>query len=57
MTPQRLYDLNHYKAHDLTPEEMAEGWHWCQDWDFMLVGPGMPLEQECCCCFKDNEHA
>ena len=33
----------------LTPEERAEGWHFCHDWDGMLVGPGMP-EMECCTC-------
>lgn len=25
------------------------GWHYCPDWDFLLVGPGTP-EMEACCC-------
>lgn len=37
----------------LTPEEMAEGWHWCCEFDYLLVGPGMP-EQEYCLCFSDD---
>ena len=24
----------------LTPEEVAEGWHWCLDWDCLMIGPG-----------------
>lgn len=26
-----------------------QGWHFCADWDFMLVGPVDP-EWECCTC-------
>lgn len=33
----------------LTEAEMLAGWHWCYDWDDMLVGPGMP-EAMCCNC-------
>jgi hypothetical protein len=33
----------------LTREEMADGWHWCADWDDLLVGPGM-MEMDCCGC-------
>lgn len=34
---------------ELTPEEIADGWHWCWDWDGLLVGPGM-MEMDCCVC-------
>jgi hypothetical protein len=34
----------------LTAEELAEGWHWCPNWDDLLVGPGMELELSCCRC-------
>ena len=33
--------------------EVAEGWHFCPDWDEMLVGPGMP-ELESCLCGKGD---
>jgi len=26
----------------LTPEEMAEGWHYCWEWDGLLVCPDFP---------------
>lgn len=33
----------------LTEEEWNQGWHWCADWDQMLVGPGY-LEALFCKC-------
>jgi len=33
----------------LTREEINQGWHWCENWNDMLVGPGMK-EMECCYC-------
>ena len=33
----------------LTDDELAEGWHWCHEWDQMLVGPGMPEMDACHC--------
>lgn len=39
----------------LTEEEVAEGWHFCPDWDFMLVGNDTPEKDGCCCSAKaDN---
>lgn len=35
----------------LTKEEMDEGWHFCFDWDGLLVGPDMS-ELEACTCKK-----
>lgn len=42
----------------LTPEEFASGWHYCWDWDGLLIGPGCP-EIECCTCTSagDDEMA
>ena len=37
----------------LTAGEITLGWHWCPDWDFLLVGPGMEGEQAACNCFCD----
>ena len=34
----------------LTFEELKDGWHFCYEWDEMLIGPGMP-ECEACLCF------
>jgi hypothetical protein len=34
----------------LTPEEMAEGWHFCCEFDGLLIGPEMKEEMEICSC-------
>jgi hypothetical protein len=31
----------------LTQDEVTQGWHFCPDWDFLLIGPDSP-EMECC---------
>jgi hypothetical protein len=33
----------------LTQEEISEGWHWCPDWDDLLIGPGMGEIEVCLC--------
>jgi len=33
----------------LTADELAEGWHFCYDWDELLVGPPMPEYDGCGC--------
>lgn len=38
-----------HHASFLTRAELDEGWHFCPDWDWMLVGPEMQ-EFECCTC-------
>lgn len=37
MTPKRAHELETNMDAQLTPEELAEGWHFCPDWDGMLV--------------------
>lgn len=49
MTSERYWELSNSDTLELTKEERAEGWHWCIDWDGMLVGPGMIEESGCCC--------
>ena len=49
MTSERYWELETSPTAELTKEERAEGWHWCIDWDGMLVGPGMVEESGCCC--------
>jgi hypothetical protein len=39
----------------LTSEEIAEGWHFCREWDGLLIGPGMP-EMEACLCKYSNKN-
>ncbi len=48
---------NHYDTPDaqLTEQEIAEGWHFCFDWDGLLVGPGMPEAESCYCGVIKNE--
>lgn len=41
-------------AHCLTDEESAEGWHFCCDWDYLLIGPGMG-ELAACSCFEESD--
>ena len=38
----------------LTQEEIAEGWHFCYDWDGLLIGPGMREYEEHCTCNLPN---
>lgn len=33
----------------LTDEEFAQGYHWCYEWDEMLVGPGQAEALVCSC--------
>jgi hypothetical protein len=54
MTDERYNKLNNMLEVDLpTPEEQTEGWHYCYDFDGLLVGPDM-AELSCCHCFPAN---
>lgn len=48
MNAQRLYELEKQGA-CLTEQEIIEGWHFCPDWDYLLIGPMTP-EMEACTC-------
>lgn len=37
----------------LTEEEIARGWHFCADWDGLLIGPGMGELAACQCPWVD----
>lgn len=43
----------------LSPDEVSAGWHWCWEYDGLLVGPDMPEwgknKGRCICGFKPNE--
>ena len=49
MNRQRYLDLVRHEACLLTEAEIEEGWHFCEEFDFMLIGPGMQ-ELRCCDC-------
>ena len=57
MTPERYNALMNWNNQGpdlcLTDDEIEQGWHWCSDWDFLLVGPDMEAEQAVCNCFCD----
>ena len=53
MTPERWAELQE-EDEPLTPEEITEGWHWCWEFDGLLVGPGSS-ELHCCQCL-DPDH-
>jgi len=51
VTPERwraLSEGDDVNGPFLTPEEISEGWHFCWDYDGLLVGPGM-AEGTCTC--------
>ena len=40
---------------NLTQEEFEHGWHWCPDWDGLLVGPGMGELMGCQCTWVSED--
>lgn len=36
-------------AKPMTVEEIEAGWHYCPEWDGLLIGPGMSEEDACTC--------
>ncbi len=52
MSPERHRALARDLTLELTPEEIAEGWHFCYDWDGLLVNRNdKEGEGSCCTCF------
>lgn len=41
MTRDRQLAIENDQTLALTDEEIKEGWHWCLEFDGLLVGPGM----------------
>ena len=48
MTNERYLEIERDGGY-LTVEEALDGWHFCWEWDGLLVGPGMD-EMEACIC-------
>lgn len=55
MDNKRYWELERNPTAKLTEEELASGWHWCREFDFMLVGPGMEEKACCLCPFLSND--
>jgi NTP pyrophosphatase (non-canonical NTP hydrolase) len=53
MSAERWKALTFGDEDKLTPEELAEGWHWCCEFDGLLIHPRSP-EMEFCKCFRDD---
>ena len=49
MKHERWQMLMSFSSTPLTEKELEQGWHFCPDWDGLLIGPGMS-ELECCRC-------
>ena len=55
MTKQRYNELNGpEEGSKLTPDEITLGWHWCAEFDGLLVGPEMGELAHCSC--HDKTH-
>jgi hypothetical protein len=52
MTDERWKLLMESDDEPLTEDERLEGWHFCMDWDGLLVGPGMEMELKHCTCSR-----
>ena len=37
------------EANEVPDADFAKGWHFCCEWDYMLIGPGMPETSICLC--------
>ena len=51
MTPERYRELELDYNLKLTPEEVAAGWHFCMEWDGMLINRHHK-EGEACFCYE-----
>ena len=49
------YSYLNKAGNGLTEDEKDLGWHFCPDWDQMLIGPGMS-EMSCCNCGNGEEN-
>lgn len=49
MSDERWHLLMKNDDEQLTDDEIEEGWHFCWDWDGLLIGPGMGEMERCTC--------
>ena len=55
MTKERYTELVKNCNEKLTAEEIKNGWHFCWDWDFMLIHKSFPEYAYCRCPGGQNE--
>jgi len=53
MNETRYNELMSDLGSGLSPGEISQGWHFCREFDGLLVGPGMG-ELNCCFCLDPN---
>lgn len=49
MDRARYYALQRDHSMTLSKDEIEQGWHFCPDWDYLLIGPKMPEMIGCLC--------
>ena len=49
MTGKRYTELNVDQNLKLTDQEKADGWHFCKEWDGMLIHKDWPESKGCIC--------
>lgn len=54
MTDARWKQLSESDDWQLDPAEIALGQHWCNEFDGLLVGPGMDALHSCTCWPKEH---
>ena len=52
MNKKRFEQLISSPFGKLTKQEVKDGWHFCCEWDGMLIHSSHP-EAECCYCFRE----
>lgn len=55
MTKERYKELESDQDSRCTTDEVLRGWHFCNDWDGLLIGPEMEGEWDCCTCYSPQE--
>lgn len=57
MTKQRYRELELNGNLSLTQEEVKDGWHFCNDFDGMLMNKKWPAYELCTCFYKQQKTA
>jgi hypothetical protein len=55
MMLSRWREVMNDESKQLTSEEKEAGWHFCGEFDGLLVGPAEDAEWDCCTCFTQEE--
>lgn len=59
MTPERYRQMNEPGDLKFTEAELREGWHYCPDWDFLVMRAGHPdpgaFDSCSCKCWTEDE--